>query len=94
MKRLGRIGLFSIVLLGGGSSQYVHAQPAAAETLTGAGLFAFGGIGFAGATSEGEKAFRAVMALPHDAALQTMESVARKIPSGAYDGDVKPVKKS
>jgi hypothetical protein len=149
VKRLSRIGLFLIVLLGGGGSQYVHAQPgAAAETLTGAGLFAFGGIGFAGATSDGEKAFRAVMTLPHDAALETMESVfakggpvaksyalagihvlapkrfdelyrtlehsqekvqrmegcigftetmqevARKIRSGAYDGDVKPVKKS
>jgi hypothetical protein len=45
------------------------------QTLTHARLFAFRGIGFAGATSEGEKAFRVVMAEPHDAALQAMEEV-------------------
>jgi hypothetical protein len=55
VRHLGRIGFFSIVLLGAGSIHHVHAQPPAAETLTGAGLFAFGGIGFAGATSDGER---------------------------------------
>lgn len=38
-------------------------------------VFAFGGIGFAGTTSEGEKAFKVVMSLSHDKAIAAFESL-------------------
>ena len=49
--------------------------PLGAERLTTIELFAFGGIGFAGKTSEGEKAFRVVMEKPRDEALPAMEAI-------------------
>jgi len=148
VKRFGRVGFFSIVLLGGGSSQYVHAQPAAAETLTGGwtirvrrhwvcGSDFGGGKGFprcdgaatrCGAPNDGvslregwssseelcvggihvlapERFDEFYQTLEHSQEkvqrmegcigfAETMQDVARKIRSGAYDGDVKPVKKS
>lgn len=60
----------------GSSAQYVRElPPMAGEQLTTIQLFAFGGIGFAARTSDGEKAFRVVMEKPRDEALQTMETV-------------------
>lgn len=68
--------LLALTLLLGSSGQYVRSlPPIAAERLTTIELFAFGGIGFAGTTSDGEKAFRLVMEKPHEEALRTMEEV-------------------
>jgi hypothetical protein len=81
VKRFAIMGLLAVTLLQWGElsifARDLRAETAS-QTLIHARLFAFGGIGFAGATSEGEKAFRVVMAEPHDAALQAMEEVFAK----------------
>ena len=48
---------------------------AAAQRLSKVGLFAFGGVGFAGTTSEGEKDFRIVLSQPAADALASLEVV-------------------
>jgi len=65
----------SFILGSGGQYARELPPPAAAERLTTIELFAFGGIGFAGKTSEGEKAFSVVMEKPLEQALPTMEAI-------------------
>jgi hypothetical protein len=55
-----------------------HAQAtpsAAAQHLSKVGVFAFGGVGFVGKTSEGEKDFRIVMSQPAADALASLETL-------------------
>ncbi|HEY2040346.1 MAG TPA: hypothetical protein VGG95_11810 [Edaphobacter sp.] len=71
---LGITFLATALLLG--SAQSVREMPPlAAERLTNIQLFALGGIGFAGKTSDGETAFKVVMGEPRQEALQTLEKV-------------------
>jgi hypothetical protein len=56
----------------------VHAQstpPIALEHLSKVGMFAFGGVGFAGMTSEGEKDLRVLLSQPAPDALGSLETV-------------------
>jgi hypothetical protein len=48
---------------------------AAAQRLVNTKIFAFGGVGFAGTTSDGERDFRIVFAQPHDLALKLFEDL-------------------
>lgn len=68
--------LLAVSLIFGSGAHYVRElPPVATERLTTIELFAFGGVGFAGKTSEGEKAFRTVMEKPLEVALPAMEAI-------------------
>ena len=51
------------------------AVSASVKSISKTGVFAFGGVGFAGVTSQGEKDFRVIFDQPPDAALQSFESI-------------------
>ena len=59
---------------------------AAVRRLSTVGMFAFGGVGFAGRTSEGELDFRQVYAQPPEVALAAFEKVYAEgtLPAKAY----------
>jgi len=68
--------LLAISLIFGSGGQLARVQPPpAVERLTTIELFAFGGIGFAGKTSEGEKVFNAVMGRPPEEARRAMQEI-------------------
>jgi hypothetical protein len=72
MKKI--FGLVSVLLL----SLYSFPQPPSAtalERLEKTGIFAFGGVGFAGVTPSGEKDFRIIIAQPSGEALKQFEEV-------------------
>jgi hypothetical protein len=75
MMLLGKTLLAVSLILGSGGQYARELPPLAAERLTTIELFAFGGIGFAGKTSEGEMPFRVVMEKPHGEALRSMEEI-------------------
>jgi hypothetical protein len=72
---LGNALLAVSLILGSGVQHARDIMPVATERLTTINLFAFGGVGFAGKTSDGEKAFSAVMEKPLEQALPAMEAI-------------------
>jgi len=71
MKRLA----LTLLLLFASVALAQDAVSASVKSISKTGVFAFGGVGFAGVTSQGEKDFRVIFDQPPDAALQSFESI-------------------
>ncbi|MDR3753631.1 MAG: hypothetical protein P4K93_08260 [Terracidiphilus sp.] len=71
MKRLA----LSLFLLFSSIAPAQDKPSAAVKSMSTTAVFAFGGVGFAGVTSQGEKDFRVIYDQPPDAALKSFELV-------------------
>jgi hypothetical protein len=59
-----------------GTGPYTWVKPAViVQRMTAEGIFAFGGVGYAGVTSEGEKDFRQILTLPPEQATDAFEKL-------------------
>ena len=73
--RLFRIFLFAFLLLRVAPASSQRPVEQSIQRLAQVGTFAFGGVGIAGVTSQGEKDFRVIMAQPPDRALALFEEL-------------------